>query len=157
MRPPVYKKFDLKTDSMWAVNIERENEIEKELAPHPGLRSNNQDDLLIEKQCCRVQVSVSPTSFTNQMEALSEVICDRIHDEVGKITSLKQLNMIKSRVGKLAWEYRLTGHPPMLENDFSKYLPKDAKERPDFLRNSGIIYFATLQKYISIRKVELLK
>ena len=63
MRPAIYTAFDLKRDVMTAVNKDREEKLNLELAEirkdpiQRGLKENDLEDDLAE---CRVQVSVVP-------------------------------------------------------------------------------------------------
>ena len=165
IRPAKYTKFDPKIDFMYAVDLERENEIKVKLdkmASIPGLNDDERDDLLIEKDLCRVQVRPSQKYVSSQME---EDICNMLYEEVKEIKTLQLLKKYKDFADKEAWKvHEQKSYSTWFVPDFKRYLPNferylytidNVNEFPDFYRNSAIVFYAVFQKYIRIRKTEL--
>ena len=150
MRPRNYTNFDPEADFMFAVNRQREREIESQLSL-PGAR--NRDDLLTEKLLCRFRDRVLPQHFTSELERFSEAACDQIHKQVVKMDEAR-LNGLQVEVNKTAWQLHVNqGCPQWLANMSRGFLPQ--KDRRLFLRNIAVVYFATMQKYIVTRKSEI--
>ena len=161
IRPAKYTKFDPDIDFMYAVDLERETEIKVKLdnmASIPGLNDDERDDLLIEKDLCRVQVRPSQKYVSSQME---EDICNMLYEEVIGIKTLQLLKKYKDFADKKAWKVHeqksySTWFVPDF-NIFKQYLPNNFNDYPDFYRNSAIVFYAVFQKYIRIRNTELSK
>ena len=91
---------------------------------------------------------------------MEEDICNMVYEMVKDIDSLQLLKEWKDFVDDMAWKvheqksYSTWFHTNM--DVFEKYLPNNVNDFPDFYRNSAIVFYAVFQKYIRIRKAELL-
>ena len=158
MRPAIYTAFDLSRDVMTAVNKDREDKLNSELAElrkdpiQRGLKKNDLEDDLAE---CRVQVSVVPKYFDKHMQALSHQFCNEIYEKLMCFKTKQPLKARKEKVDHYAWECYMKRKQVNLLSDEIRNLPLDPYERSDYLFNCTVVYFAVYQKYIFIRKGEL--
>ena len=97
MRPAIYTAFDLSRDVMTAVNKDREDKLNLELAElrkDPIQRGLKVNDLEVELAECRVHVSVVPEYFDEQMRALSHQFCNESYEELKRYETKQQLNTL---------------------------------------------------------------
>ena len=156
MRPAIYTAFDLSRDVMTAVNKDREDKLNSELAElrkDPIQRGLKKNDIEVDLAECRVQVSVVPKYFDQQMQALSHQFCNDIFKKLMRFKTKQQLKARKEKIDHYAWKCYMKRVQVNLFNN--KNLPLDPFERSDYLFNCTVVYFAVHQKYIFIRKGEL--
>ena len=165
MRPEAYTNFDLRSDFMHAVNLDRESKINQELEKlqnDPNLVTSMciRDELIAERAICRVKVRIFPGEFNDDMERLSEQFSDSLYEKLKAIDSVQKLLEYNATMEKLAWEAHSRNRiPPFFLTDFSDYFDvskfETADDRLRFRQISAIVYFALLQRYTIIRKIEL--
>ena len=158
MRPAIYTAFDLSRDVMTAVNKDREDKLNSELAElrkDPIQRGLKINDLEVDLAECRVQVSVVPKYFDKNMQALSHQFCHEIYEKLMCFKAKQPLKARKEKVDHYALECYRKIRCLNLFNDEIINLPIDPIERSEYLFNCTVVYFAVYQKYIFIRKGEL--
>ena len=92
------------------------------------------------------------------MKEVSILLADRIYQTLQKIREITKLKAFETRMNALALESIKQGVPPnFIGLNYDVIIGRiDEKEKKVFLMSCGKIYFALLQKYIRVRKGELL-
>ena len=165
MRPDNYTDFDLGKDFMFVVDVQRENQINfllSSMTQEPtGLISSDErrQDLMLLRDNCRVRKTVSQENFDGNMSAFSEKLADKIFVKMRLQNTVQKLNVFENYFDKFALKFHKTNkHPAFFESEFKEFLPETSEAEPDkrnyFLRNGSIIFYALIQKFIRLRKME---
>ena len=163
MRPKNYTNFDPDKDFMFVVDAQREKRINNLLArttqKPTGLISTDdkRQDLILQRDNCRVRKTVLKKDFDENMSAFSEKLADKIFNRMRRIDTVEKLDVFERNMDMLA--LRSHRHPDFFETEFSDFVPEITEAEPDrrkdFLKNGSVILYALVQKFIRIRKREL--
>ena len=165
MRPYSYTDFDPGKDFMFVVDVQRENQINfllSSMTQEPtGLISADakRQDLLLQRDSCRVRKTVSKEDFDKNMSAFSVKLADSIFNKMERYDAVQKLNVFESKFDMFALRFHKTKkHLSFFETEFKEFLPETSEAEPqkrkDFLSNGSIIFYALVQKFIRLRKME---